>query len=96
VNTPRVKISHEYGEMYSNIHSDLAWAGQHRETLLEQFGVCVALVYQQHIVGTGETIEAAVEDAENRLPAETSQITPAVFLIAPRNRLHRVKRASEA
>jgi hypothetical protein len=86
----RVKYSHKYGEVYPNVWSDFEWVREHRDELLATHGKCVILVYEKQVVGKGETLSEAVEDAERRLPPEAGEITPITEILAPRQRIYRV------
>ena len=44
--------------------------------LLEKYGECSILVYNEQVVGTGDSLQAAIEDAERNLPPEVDEITP--------------------
>ena len=68
-----------------NTWHDFNWSRENRIALYNQYGSCVALVYQRRVIGTGQSLEAAVADAEMHLPAEVDQVTPIIrFLHGPR------------
>ncbi len=87
----RVKISHQYGEVYPNVWDDFAWAREHRQELLETYGECYALIYQHQVIGTGKTLEEAVADAERKLPDEVTQVTPIIEYLRYRHPFMRVR-----
>jgi hypothetical protein len=72
----RVLVNHEYGEVYPNVFSDFDWVRQHRNELLDEFGECVILVYEKQVVGHGQSLQAAIANAEQNLPANVTKITP--------------------
>lgn len=80
MDTPRIKTSHQ-GEVAPNVYDDFTWIHGHRPELLDQYGACVILVYQRKVVGTGKTLKAAEEDAERRLPDDSPQITPVIYML---------------
>jgi hypothetical protein len=79
-----------------NMWDDFKWSGENRIALFNQYGSCVALVYQRRVIGTGKSIEDAVADAEQRLPTDSDEVTPIIrFLHGPRMPIT-VRRRSEA
>jgi hypothetical protein len=84
----RIVISHQYGEIYPNVPEDFAWAGAHRRELLERYGEGVVLIYHQQVIGSGQTLQAALEDADQRLPSEVEQVTPIIEYLGQRHRVH--------
>ena len=76
MSTSRIKMGHAYGETPPNAFSDFEWIRQHEKELLAQHGECSIIVYQQKVIGTGATYEAALQDAERNLPANVDNITP--------------------
>lgn len=91
MNSPRIKITHAYGEVCPNVWSDFAWIRENRKTLLEQYGECIILVYEKHVIGTGQTLDEAVEDADRHLPDEVEQITPVTEFLRHHNPFWRVR-----
>lgn len=91
MSTSRIRMGHEPGEVAPNTWNDFSWARLHHEELLEKYGTCVALIYQQRVIGTGVTYDEALADAEQHLPAAAHDITPIVYLINHRHRLYRVR-----
>lgn len=87
--TSRIKTQHAHGEVYPNVFADFDWVKTHHDKLLAQYGECVLLVYEAQVIGTGDTPEAAIQDAEARLPADSPTITP---IIAPLYEHYRVRR----
>mgnify|MGYP001195674178 CR=1 FL=1 len=76
MDTPRIRMSHPYGQTPPNIFSDHDWVRHHEKELLEKYGECSILVYNEQVVGTGDSLQAAIEDAERNLPPEVGEITP--------------------
>lgn len=91
MNTERIKIDHQKDEVFPNTWRDFAWAGEHHQALLEQYGICVVLIYEKQVVGKGKTLQAAVEDAEKNLMPDNPPITPIIKFLAPRSRLYRIQ-----
>jgi hypothetical protein len=92
--TSRVHMGHQKGEVAPNTWGDFEWARAHHNELLAEYGTCVALIYQQKIIGTGATYEEALENAEANLAPEISDATPILYLINHRHRLYRVRTAT--
>jgi hypothetical protein len=44
--------------------------------LLEKYGECSIIVYEQKVIGVGDTYDEALADAERNLPPEIKEITP--------------------
>jgi hypothetical protein len=76
MDTPRIRMSHPYGETPPNIFSDYDWVRRHEQELLEQYGECSIIVYQEQVIGVGDSYQASLEDAERNLPPEVGEITP--------------------
>lgn len=91
MDTSRIRITHQKDEVAPNVFSDFEWIRAHRKELLDQYGECVLLVYEQHVIGHGTTLQEAIEDAERQLPANIEQITPVLQYLAPLSRLYRVQ-----
>ena len=64
-----------------NIFSDFDWLRENRQSIFDQYGKGVALIYNKTVIGFGESIEKAAEDAERRLPPECGEVTPIIGLI---------------
>lgn len=77
-----------------NIFSDHDWVRGHREELLNQFGERFIVVYQEHVLGVGDTYEAAVQDAEHNLPPGDAEVTPIVELLRKRQPFFRIRPGS--
>ena len=86
----RVHMGHEWGGVAPNTWGDFEWARTHHNELLAQYGTCVALIYQQKVIGTGATYEEALENAETNLAPDINEATPILYLINHRHRLYRV------
>jgi recombinational DNA repair ATPase RecF len=88
---PRIKTTHAYGEVYPNVWGDFAWVREHRQQLLEQYGECIILVYDKQVVGLGQTIDEAIQDAEHQLSPEIEQITPITEFLRRRRLFRRIR-----
>jgi hypothetical protein len=84
-------MSQAYGETPPNIHSDFDWIHHHEKELLDQYGECSIIVYNQQVLGVGATYEEAVQDAERRLPPGAGEITPVHRRIFHRHPFFRVR-----
>ncbi|MEZ4668156.1 MAG: hypothetical protein R3E39_09585 [Anaerolineae bacterium] len=91
MDTPRIRTGHAKGEVAPNTWGDFEWARSHHRELLEKYGSCVALIYQQQVLATGSTYAEALTNAENNLPSEIAEATPITYLVGPIHRLHRVR-----
>jgi hypothetical protein len=96
MDTPRIITTHQRGEAAPNVWDDFDWVRQHREELFEQYGACVILVYQREVVGVGQTIGAAEEDAEHRLSPDVEQITPITYFLGHPYRIRQAVRLPES
>ncbi len=94
MNSERIHMGHQRGEVAPNTWSDFEWARTHHNELLAQYGTCVALIYQQKIIGTGATYEEALKNAQANLSPEISDVTPILYLINHRHRIYRVRAAT--
>lgn len=72
----RIRMGHPYGQTPVNVYSDFDWIRRHEAELLQEYGECSIIVYQQQIIGVGSTYAAALANAETNLPAATGEITP--------------------
>ena len=78
----RIRTGHPRGEVPPNTWDDFKWAGSHRQELYEQYGSCIALIYNQQVIGIGQTYDEAIADAESKLAPEVSEVTPITYLIS--------------
>ena len=69
-------MGHPLGQTPPNVYSDFDWIRRHEKELLEKYGECSIIVYEEQVLGTGPTYASALEDAESRLPPGTAEITP--------------------
>lgn len=76
MDTRRVKTGHPKGATPPNVYSDFEWVKQHEKELLEKYGECSLIVYKEQVIGFGDSYEAALDDAEQHLPPDASEITP--------------------
>jgi hypothetical protein len=75
----RIKIGFAKDEPTpASVFHDLAWVSDNRLDLYQKYGRCYVLVYQEEIIGTGKTIDEAIQDADSRLSPEIELITPAI------------------
>jgi hypothetical protein len=76
MNSSRIRMSHRYGETPANIFTDFDWIRQHEEELIAKYGERSIIVYQQQVLGVGNTYDEAFADAERNLPADVKEVTP--------------------
>lgn len=88
--TPRIKMTHAYGETPPNVFNDFDWIHQHENELLEKYGECFVIVYKETVLGVGATYDEAIQDAERNLPAGNDEVTPVHRRIFKRHHLFRV------
>jgi len=72
----RIRMGHAYGETPPNVFADFDWVRRHERELLEQYGECSIIVFQQQVIGVGPTYDEALVDAERNLPSDVDEITP--------------------
>jgi hypothetical protein len=71
-----IHMTHKYGETPANVFSDFDWIRLHENELLEQYGECSVIVYQERVLGIGATYEEALKNAEHNLPFDGGDVTP--------------------
>ena len=76
MDTPRIRMGHAYGETPSNVYSDFDWVRRNEQALLDKYGECSIIVFQEQVIGVGKTYDEALEDAERNLPPEVAEVTP--------------------
>lgn len=86
----KIRLSHAYGEVAPNTFADFAWARENEPRLLADYGVGVALVYEQQVVGFGKTLDEAHANAEAKRRDIEGQITPVIVLLHERQPFFRV------
>ncbi len=91
MNTSRIRTSHAYGETPANTFSDFEWVREHRGELLEQYGECIILVYEKEVIGIGDTIQEAEENAERNLSPDVEEVTPITEILRHRHPFLRVR-----
>jgi hypothetical protein len=89
--TSRIHMGHAYGQTPTNVFSDFDWIRLHEKELLEKYGECSIIVYQQQVLGVGATYDEAVADAERNLPLEIEEVTPVHRRIFYRHPFFRVR-----
>lgn len=87
----RLLLDHPYGQTPRNMLEDFDWVGRNRQMLIEQYGQVFIVVYQQQVIGTGDTYESAVQDAEMRWADKDEVITPIVEKLFVRHPFLRAK-----
>jgi tetrahydromethanopterin S-methyltransferase subunit H len=87
----RIKTGHPYGQTPPNFYSDFEWIRQNETQLLEAYGECSIIVYQQQVIGVGDNYAAALEDAERNLPSDRGEITPVHQWLRHRHPILRVR-----
>jgi hypothetical protein len=90
MNTGRINLNRNNGEFYPNEITDYEWAREHRHDLLAQYGASIVLIYEKQVVGVGKTLQAAIDDAEKKLPDATPEITPIIELVGQRHPFFRI------
>lgn len=94
MNTPHIQTAHPLGQTPPNVYDDFDWIRQHEQELLEQYGECSIIVYQQKVIGVGATYSDALENAERNLPSDLQDIiTPVHQWLRPRQPFFRVRPA---
>lgn len=91
MDTPRIRLGHAKGETPPNTYSDFDWVRQNEKQLLEQYGECILIVYEQKVLGAGHTYQEAVEDAERNLAPEIGAVTPIMAFLHYRHPLSHVR-----
>jgi hypothetical protein len=84
MDTPRIRLSHAKGETPPNSYSDFDWVRQNEKQLLAQYGEGILIVYEKRVLGTGQTYQEAVEDAERNLAPEIGTVTPIMAFLHDR------------
>ena len=91
MDTPRIRMSHAKGEFAPNTFGDFDWVKKHEKELRETYGECLAIVCEKQVIGTGQTYQEAVEDAERNLPSQFGVITPVLVSLYRRQPFYRVR-----
>jgi tetrahydromethanopterin S-methyltransferase subunit H len=89
--TSRIRMGHPHGQTPPNVYADFDWIRRHEKELVEQYGECSIIVYQQRVLGTGATYAAALEDAERNLPPDMGEVTPVHQWLRRRHPILRVR-----
>lgn len=87
----RVRTGYTEGEIPANTSSDFDWVHAHETELLEKYGEAMILVYQQRVIGVGQTYQEMVEDAERNLPSDVTEATPITYFLYRRHPFFRVR-----
>jgi hypothetical protein len=96
MDTSRIRTSHAKGETPPNTFDDFAWAREHEAQLLDQYGERIILVYEKQVLGSGETIAEAEQDAARHLPPDVGEVTPVIVLLSHRHPFFRVRPTRKA
>ena len=90
--TSRIRLSYSRDEKTPpNIFSDHDWVRRNEKRLLDQYGERCIVVFNERVLGVGDTYEAAVEDAEKNLAPDVDEVTPIVELLHHRHPFLRVR-----
>jgi hypothetical protein len=90
--TSRIRLSYSRDEKTPpNIFSDHDWVRRNEKRLLDQYGERCIVVFNEEVLGVGDTYEAAVEDAEKNLSPDVDEVTPIVELLHRRHPFLRVR-----
>jgi len=88
--TSRIRTSHQDGEVAPNTWHDFDWVHKNEAELLEHYGECVLLIYNQQVIGKGDTIEEAITAAEHNVPSDLIEVTPITYFLQHRHTFFRV------
>jgi hypothetical protein len=84
-----LKMGHAYGEVSPNTFADFQWLRAHRQDLLQQYGEVSVLVYNQKVIGVGQSYAEAMANAEHNLLNELGVITPIYDVLTHRGSIYR-------
>lgn len=91
MDTTRIKLGYRRDEPTpSNLFSDHDWFRTHEAELLAHYGECLVLVYQEQVIGRGDTYEAVIADAEKNLSPDITIATPILEFLRQRHPFLRV------
>lgn len=65
--------------------TDYDWIRTRHNQLLTEYGEKYLIVYNEQIIGIGETKERALMEAETNLPAEVTEAIPVVYKLYNRD-----------
>ncbi|MHB8628448.1 MAG: hypothetical protein ACYDBJ_15025 [Aggregatilineales bacterium] len=74
-----------------NVFTDFDWIRRHEAELLETYGERFIIVYKEQVIGVGDTYHGALQDAEEKLPLDSGEITPVDFKLHHRQPFFRVR-----
>jgi hypothetical protein len=70
-----IQMSHQRGEpIPPNYIADHDWFKSHQQALFELYNDCCILIYQQQVIGVGNSYQAALADAERRIAPQSAPI----------------------
>ena len=84
-----IRMSHPYGETPPNFVADYEWLRANETALLKQYGETAILVYEQQVIGVGQSYQEAIAVAERNLSPDAGEITPIFDWLVHRNPLMR-------
>jgi hypothetical protein len=88
----RIRTTHSYGEpIPEHVIHDHHWVREHSEVLIEQYGPCFMLVYNEQVLGIGKTREEAIRAAEENLTPDIEELYLMVEWVGPRYRFFRAE-----
>ena len=76
MNQSRIRMRYPYGKSPPNVFTDFDWIHYHESELLQQFGERHIIVYHEQVIGVGDSYDAALQDAEEKLAPDSGEITP--------------------
>jgi hypothetical protein len=88
----RIRITHSYGEpIPEHVIQDHHWVHEHLNELIEQYGRCYMLVYNEQVLGTGKTWQEAINAAEENLSPDIQELYLMVEWVGPKYRIFRAE-----
>jgi hypothetical protein len=87
----RLVMGHPKGEHPPNTFEDFAWVREHEAELLDTYGEGFVLVFEKQVIGFGKTYQAALADAESKLPPKGPPVTPITTTLWRRQPFFRVR-----
>lgn len=88
---PRLKMGYRRDESKPpNVFADLNWALDHHDELLEQYGEAILIIYKEQVLGVGDSVDGALQDAIEHLPPGDDVLTPALYILGKRHPFFRV------
>ncbi len=91
MNSSRIRMTDAPGQTPRSAFTDFDWIHRHEVELLETYGERHIIVYKEQVIGIGDTYDAALQDAEQKLAPDSGEITPVDFKLHHRNPFFRVR-----